>query len=54
MTPSRRMWGIIILGLLALGGGGVFSHAHQDPCHRLHSCPSDRGSYVCGDKGCCE
>jgi phosphatidylserine/phosphatidylglycerophosphate/cardiolipin synthase-like enzyme len=54
MTPSRRVWGIIILVLLALGGGGVVSHAHQDPCHRLHSCPSDRGSYVCGDKGRCD
>ena len=27
--------------------------AHQDPCHRLHSCPSDYGTYVCGDKGHC-
>jgi hypothetical protein len=25
--------------------------AHQDSCHRLHSCPSDHGTYVCGDKG---
>jgi phosphatidylserine/phosphatidylglycerophosphate/cardiolipin synthase-like enzyme len=54
MTPSWRMWGIIILVQLALGGGGVVSHAHQDPCHRLPSCPSDRGSYVCGDKGRCD
>jgi hypothetical protein len=28
--------------------------AHQDPSHRLHSCPSDRNSYVCGDKGRCD
>jgi phosphatidylserine/phosphatidylglycerophosphate/cardiolipin synthase-like enzyme len=27
---------------------------HQDPCHRLHSCPSDHNSYVCGDKGRCD
>jgi hypothetical protein len=25
--------------------------AHQDGCHRWHSCPSDTGSYVCGDLG---
>ena len=25
--------------------------AHRDGCHRWHSCPSDTGSYVCGDKG---
>jgi endonuclease YncB( thermonuclease family) len=29
-------------------------HAHQDPCHRLHSCPSDHHTYVCGDKGRCD
>jgi phosphatidylserine/phosphatidylglycerophosphate/cardiolipin synthase-like enzyme len=28
--------------------------AHQDPCHRLHSCPSDHHTYVCGDRGRCE
>ena len=27
------------------------SEAHQDGCHRWHSCPSDSGSYVCGDLG---
>jgi hypothetical protein len=25
--------------------------AHQSGCHRYHSCPSDTGSYVCGDLG---
>ncbi len=27
------------------------SPAHRDGCHRWHSCPSDTGSYVCGDLG---
>lgn len=27
------------------------SFAHRDGCHRWHSCPSDTGSYVCGDLG---
>lgn len=27
------------------------SSAHQSGCHRWHSCPSDTGSYVCGDLG---
>ena len=27
--------------------------AHQDGCHSKHSCPSDCGSYTCGDKGYC-
>jgi len=25
--------------------------AHRSGCHRWHSCPSDRGTYVCGDLG---
>jgi phosphatidylserine/phosphatidylglycerophosphate/cardiolipin synthase-like enzyme len=28
--------------------------AHQDPCHRLHACPSDHKTYVCGDQGHCD
>ena len=31
----------------------IDSFAHQDGCHRWHSCPSDSGSYTCGDKGYC-
>ena len=27
--------------------------AHKSGCHRWHSCPSDTGSYTCGDKGYC-
>lgn len=27
--------------------------AHRDGCHRWYSCPSDSGSYICGDKGHC-
>jgi len=32
----------------------TFDHevlAHRSGCHRYHSCPSDNGSYVCGDLG---
>src|SRR4051812_3210318 len=25
--------------------------AHRSGCHRWHSCPSDTGSYICGDLG---
>src|SRR5215207_8376594 len=27
------------------------AEAHRHGCHRWHSCPSDSGSYVCGDLG---
>ncbi len=30
-----------------------FSYAHRSGCHRWHSCPSDSGSYTCGDTGHC-
>ncbi len=26
---------------------------HTSGCHRWHSCPSDRGTYICGDQGYC-
>lgn len=29
----------------------VAVEAHRDGCHRWHSCPSDSGSYECGDSG---
>jgi hypothetical protein len=28
-----------------------FASAHRSGCHRWHSCPSDSGSYSCGDTG---
>jgi len=28
-------------------------YAHRSGCHRWHSCPSDRGTYTCGDTGHC-
>ena len=27
--------------------------AHRSGCHRWHSCPSDHGTYTCGDTGHC-
>jgi hypothetical protein len=37
-----------------LGGWLALVSAHQDPCHRLHRCPSDTHTYVCGDRERCE
>jgi hypothetical protein len=54
---------ITILGAIGvlLGTSAAVSYApraahaavpqHRDGCHRWHSCPSDTGSYVCGDLG---
>jgi len=40
-----------VLSLLVLSVTSVY--AHRSGCHRWHSCPSDTGSYVCGDTGHC-
>jgi hypothetical protein len=48
-----RVTGIVLIGLLL---GVVLlpsAEAHRSGCHRWHSCPSDTGSYVCGDIGYC-
>ncbi len=42
----------VLAGILAFSFLGVAS-AHRDGCHSKHSCPSDDGTYKCGDKGYC-
>lgn len=50
--PSRVS---IYLAVLSVVGAGLLSplpaQAHRSGCHRWHSCPSDSGSYTCGDLG---
>ena len=40
---------IVILAIVSIGS----AFARRSGCHRWHSCPSDRGTYVCGDLGHC-
>jgi hypothetical protein len=52
---ARNLWWCVLgwvlwLVVLVLP---VVPQAHQSGCHRWHSCPSDRGIYVCGDLGYC-
>jgi phosphatidylserine/phosphatidylglycerophosphate/cardiolipin synthase-like enzyme len=53
MTRGIRP-GISALVLVVLVGFILVAYAHQDPCHRRHSCPSDSQTYICGHKGRCE
>jgi endonuclease YncB( thermonuclease family) len=53
MTHRLGRWMIAFI-LVAFAGVVLSAHAHQDPYHRLHSCPSDHNTYVCGDKGRCD
>lgn len=41
----------VLLAMSCLVAWSVPADAHRDGCHRWHSCPSDTGSYVCGDTG---
>ncbi len=41
----------IIILLVIIFSFPLVSQAHRSGCHRWHSCPSDSGSYVCGDTG---
>jgi endonuclease YncB( thermonuclease family) len=53
MTSTRRhlmmLQMVILVGSWLLPGAGP-----QGRCHRLHSCPSDHGSYTCGDLWRCD
>ena len=47
MRSSIRLGILVVVVLLSASP----ARAHQSGCHRWHSCPSDTGSYVCGDAG---
>jgi phosphatidylserine/phosphatidylglycerophosphate/cardiolipin synthase-like enzyme len=53
MSPRPGI-GAVALIFMLICSWGAWSIAHQDPCHRLHACPSDHGTYVCGDLGHCD
>jgi hypothetical protein len=51
---SVRSVAFLLLVVLALILPAAFPvQAHRSGCHRWHSCPSDRGTYECGDLGHC-
>ena len=57
MWADKNYWLIVVIivltASLVLVGINQQSFAHRDGCHRWHSCPSDSGSYECGDTGHC-
>jgi hypothetical protein len=50
---SLRLCLIAILLFMLVGSGIAMIEAHRSGCHRWHSCPSDHGTYICGDLGDC-
>jgi hypothetical protein len=50
--PSRFSVHFAVIAVFAAGLiSPVPAQAHRSGCHRWHSCPSDSGSYACGDLG---
>jgi hypothetical protein len=50
---AARLLSELALALVLLGALPYAVLAHRSGCHRWHSCPSDRGTYTCGDLGYC-
>src|SRR5437667_1918456 len=48
MTKFVAIFGVVLLLFVVLV---PLAEAHRNGCHAWHSCPSDTGSYVCGDTG---
>jgi endonuclease YncB( thermonuclease family) len=44
-------FGLALVLLLFLPAFPMESYGHRSGCHAAHSCPSDTGSYECGDTG---
>jgi len=49
----RPCWLVAAAAIVILVAGASPVAAHRSGCHRWHSCPSDHGTYVCGDIGHC-
>ncbi len=50
-TGNHSLKAVLAIISLTIVLAQVPVSAHQSGCHRWHSCPSDSGSYVCGDHG---
>jgi endonuclease YncB( thermonuclease family) len=50
---TTRILGTLAICLVTFLFGLQATDAHRSGCHRWHSCPSDRGTYTCGDLGYC-
>lgn len=51
MRTSLKILAICSTLVMLIVVPGLTAEAHRDGCHRWHSCPSDTGSYSCGDAG---
>ena len=52
-SNHRLLRWLIALSVVLGSLWGIGVEAHRSGCHRWHSCPSDHGTYICGDLGYC-
>lgn len=52
-NPMKKLLSVLLPSLAVLSFLAMPAAAHRSGCHSWHSCPSDSGSYVCGDTGHC-
>jgi endonuclease YncB( thermonuclease family) len=50
-TATAATFVAVLAAATVMPAGTPVADAHQSGCHTWHSCPSDTGSYVCGDLG---
>lgn len=53
MKIKTNSIGILVVSFVFLLLVPSLTEAHHSGCHQWHSCPSDRGTYICGDIGYC-
>lgn len=51
--PKKLLRFLASLFAITVLAYGYDTYAHRSGCHASHSCPSDTGSYICGDTGNC-
>ena len=51
--PKKLLRLLVSLFATIILAYGYDTFAHRSGCHAAHSCPSDTGTYICGDTGNC-
>lgn len=51
--PMKKIFSALAASFALFSFLAMPAAAHRSGCHSWHSCPSDSGSYVCGDTGHC-
>jgi hypothetical protein len=53
MKCAKVLVALVIVSVIVLSAMQMPAFGHRSGCHSWHSCPSDHGTYECGDTGHC-